>query len=129
MRLRWVVVGVICALALLIQAAPFFLFRAFIIPTGAMEDTLLIGDRIFVQPKQVLNPKRGDIVVLIYPVDRRQSFIMRVIGVPGDRIRISDKVVYVNGAPQTEPYATHKTEYVDSYRDNFPSNPPAVVVM
>ena len=48
---------------------------------------------------------------------------LRVIGIPGDRIRISDKVVYRNGTALIEAYAVHKTAYIDSYRDNFPSEP------
>src|ERR1039457_3550110 len=55
--------------------------------------------------------------------DRHQTFVKRVIGVPGDRIRISEKVVYRNGTALKEPYACHKTEYQYLYRDNFPSEP------
>jgi signal peptidase I len=91
-----------------------------------MEDTLLIGDRILVQrfPKPSLT--RGDMIVFVYPIDRRQTFVKRVIGVPGDQIRIIDKTVHRNGAALKEPYAVHKTNYVDSYRDNFPSEPGVV---
>ena len=67
--------------------------------------------------------KRGDIIVFRYPVDIRQTFVKRVIGVPGDRIRIENKQVFRNGVPVEEPYKFHKTEYNDSYRDNFPSQP------
>ena len=52
----------------------------------------------------------------------------RVIGVPGDRIRIVNKQVYLNGHKLDEPYKYHKTEYIDSYRDNFPSEPNVHVV-
>jgi signal peptidase I len=97
--------------------------QPFVIPTGAMEDTLLIGDRVLVQriPKPI--PQRGDIIVHIYPIDRRQVFVKRVVGVAGDRIRISKKIVYLNGAALNEPYALHKTDHEDLYRDNFPSEP------
>jgi len=61
--------------------------------------------------------------VFAYPVDRSQTFVKRVIGVPGDRIRIISKAVYRNGIALVEPYAVHKTDYEDSYRDNFPSEP------
>jgi signal peptidase I len=88
-----------------------------------MADTLLVGDRILVRrlPKSPI--ARGDIIVFAYPPDRRQTFVKRVIGAPGDHIRISQKVLYRNGVALTEPYAVHSTEYVDSYRDNFPSEP------
>ncbi|MEJ7609400.1 MAG: signal peptidase I [Bryobacteraceae bacterium] len=67
--------------------------------------------------------KRGDIIVFGYPVDIRQTFVKRVIGVPGDRIRIENKQVFRNGLKLNEPYKIHKTEYIDGYRDNFPSQP------
>ena len=116
------------------------LMQAFVIPTGSMEDTLLIGDHLIVD-KLVYAPggsllkhllpyepiHRGDIIVFRYPVDIRQTFVKRVIGVPGDRIRLRNKQVYRNGKELLEPYKYHKTEYVDSYRDNFPSPPNTVV--
>jgi signal peptidase I len=49
--------------------------------------------------------------------------VKRVFGVPGDHIRVAGKIVYRNGAALKQPYAVHKTDYVDSYRDNFPSEP------
>jgi signal peptidase I len=102
---------------------PLFFVQAFVIPTGSMEETLLIGDRILVQRFPKPSPERGDLMVFAYPIDRRQTQVKRVIGVPGDHIRISEKIVYRNGAALKEPYAVHKTEYVDSYRDNFPRQP------
>jgi signal peptidase I len=112
------------------------LVQAFVIPTGSMENNLLVGDHLLVDklayapagpvskyflPYQEI--KRGDIIVFRYPVDIRQTFVKRVIGVPGDRIRIDNKQVIRNGVRLNEPYKVHKTEYVDSYRDNFPSQP------
>jgi len=112
------------------------LVQAFVIPTGSMEDTLLIGDHLLVDKlafapsgpvsKYVLpyTPvKRGDIIVFRYPVDIRQTFVKRCIGEPGDRIRIVNKQVYRNGVRLDEPYKFHKTDYIDSYRDNFPGEP------
>ena len=116
------------------------LVQAFVIPTGSMEDTLLIGDHLLVDKlafapagpvsKYVLpyTPvKRGDIIVFRYPVDIRQTFVKRCMGVPGDRIRIIDKQVYLNGVKLDEPYKYHKTDYIDSYRDNFPGEPNVMV--
>ena len=112
------------------------LVQAFVIPTGSMEDTLLIGDHLLVDKlayaptgpvsKYILpysDVKRGDIIVFRYPVDIRQTFVKRAIGVPGDRLKIVNKQLYLNGVPLTEPYKYHKTDYTDSYRDNFPGEP------
>jgi signal peptidase I len=112
------------------------LVQAFVIPTGSMEDTLMIGDHLLVDKlayapagpisKYVIpytDVKRGDIIVFRYPVDIQQTFVKRCIGVPGDRIRLVNKQLILNGKPVNEPYVYHKTEYIDSYRDNFPSDP------
>jgi signal peptidase I len=112
------------------------LVQAFVIPTGSMEDTLLIGDHLLVDKLAYAPPgpvskhllpysdvKRGDIIVFRYPIDIAQTFVKRVIGVPGDRLRLENKQVYLNGKKLVEPYTYHKTEYIDSYRDNFPGEP------
>jgi len=112
------------------------LVQAYVIPTGSMEDTLLIGDHLLVDKlafapagpvsKYVLpytDVKRGDIIVFRYPVDISQTFVKRCIGVPGDRIRVINKQVYLNGVRLDEPYTYHKSDYIDSYRDNFPGEP------
>src|SRR5258706_8315078 len=96
------------------------LVQAFIVPTGSMESTVMIGDHLLVDKlsyapadwfsKYLLpytEPKRGDVIVFRYPMDIRQNFVKRVIGVPGDHIRIVDKVVNVNGKALTEPYIQH----------------------
>jgi signal peptidase I len=112
------------------------LVQAFIVPTGSMESTVLIGDHLLVDKlsyapadpitKHLLpytEPKRGDVIVFRYPMDIRQNFVKRVIGVPGDHVRIVDKVVYVNGKALTEPYTQHIDPRIEPYRDNFPSQP------
>lgn len=112
------------------------LVQAFVIPTGSMEDTLLIGDHLLVDKLAYAPPgpvskhllpytdiKRGDIIVFRYPVDISQTFVKRCMGVPGDRIHLVNKEVYLNGKKLNEPYAVHKMDYLDSYRDNFPSEP------
>jgi signal peptidase I len=106
-----------------VTGIPILFVQAFVVPTATMEDTLLAGDRVLVQRYPKPSPTRGGMIVFVYPIDRRQTFVKRVIGVPGDRIRISGKTVYRNGAALNEPYAVHKTDYVDAYRDNFPSAP------
>jgi signal peptidase I len=111
------------------------LVQAFVIPTGSMEDTLLVGDHLLVDKLSFAPPgsfrsilpyqdvRRGDIIVFRYPIDIRQTFVKRVMGVPGDRIRLQNKQVYLNGHLLNEPYVVHKLDYIDSYRDNFPSDP------
>lgn len=88
-----------------------------------MAKTLLVGDRFLVRVWPKPSPARGDILAFYYPLNRHEVYVKRVIGVPGDRIRISDKIVYRNGVPLLEPYATHESNYVDAYRDNFPIQP------
>lgn len=121
---------------LLLLFATTSLVQAFVIPTGSMEDTLLIGDHLLVD-KLAYSPKgaiskyllpyqdvqRGDIIVFRYPEDIRQTFVKRVIGVPGDKIKIINKQLVLNERSVQEPYKYHKTDYFDTYRDNFPSEP------
>jgi signal peptidase I len=113
------------------------LVQAFVIPTGSMEDTLLVGDHLLVDklayaPGGVVSKhllpysevKRGDIIVFRYPIDIKQTYVKRAMGVPGDHIRLENKQLFLNGHPLDErKYVVHKTEYIDSYRDNFPSDP------
>jgi signal peptidase I len=117
----WVVVSIALPV-------PFLFVQPFAVPTGSMEKTLLIGDKIlalrFPKPQFAF----GDLAVFRYPPDHRQTHVKRIIGVPGDRIRLVNKVAYRNGAPLNEPYVIHTTDYVDSYRDNFPSQPPMIRV-
>ena len=121
-------------LALIIRA---FIIQAFKIPSGSMEPTLLVGDHILVTKfiygthipftnDVVLpfrNPKRGDVVVFEYPKDESIDFIKRVIGLPGDKVQIINKQVYINGVKLNEPYAYHGDPEVlpasESPRDNF----------
>ena len=95
--------------------------QAFRIPSGSMEDTLLIGDFLLVNKfiygakipftnirlPEIRKPKRGDIIVFRHPTEGK-DFIKRCIGVPGDTIEIRNDVVYVNGEPLDEPYKTIK---------------------
>jgi signal peptidase I len=110
-----------------------FIVQAFQIPSGSMENTLLVGDFLLVDKLHYaglpgsahLLPygkiERGDIVVFYFPVDASQFLVKRVIGMPGDHIRLRDKIVYVNGNPLQENYAIHKQWMPDGYRDNFPN--------
>jgi signal peptidase I len=114
-----------------------FCLQAFEIPSSSMENTLLIGDHVFVDrvleaPRtRWINPiipyrdiKRGDIVVFLSPAEPGLYVVKRIIGVPGDRIHLQNGVVYRNGAPLDEPYVLHNGSY-NPYRDNFPAVPPS----
>src|SRR5262245_22140556 len=96
-----------------------FVVQAFKIPTGSMEENLLIGDHLLVN-KFVYAPtvssntasflpvdtiKRGDVIVFKYPEEPDRDFLKRVIGLPGETIEVREKKVYVNGSPIEEPYA------------------------
>ena len=92
--------------------------QAFKIPTGSMENNLLIGDHLLVNKfvsgpsatafeRSVLpmrEPRRGDIVVFKYPDEPERDFIKRVIGLPGETLELRNKKVYINGQPLEEPY-------------------------
>jgi signal peptidase I len=109
-----------------------FIVQAFQIPSESMENTLLIGDYLLVDklryggggfsdhfvPYRAV--RRGDIIVFRYPVNPTQHFVKRVVGVPGDRIRLIDRQVYVNGVPLREPYVRYTSRTHDVFRDEFP---------
>jgi signal peptidase I len=107
---------------ILALAAFLVLFRTYSMPSASMEDTILINESVLVRNIWSA-PGEGDLIVFRYPPDPNQTFIKRVVGVPGDRLRIVNKQVFRNGAPVSEPYAKHATTYIDNYRDNFPSEP------
>jgi signal peptidase I len=109
-----IVIAVI--LALFIRT---FVVQAFKIPTGSMEENLLIGDHLLVN-KFIFGPtatplerallpvadiKRGDVIVFKYPEEPDRDFIKRVIGLPGETIEVREKRVFVNGKALEEPYA------------------------
>ncbi len=113
-----------------------FCLQAFEIPSGSMENTLLIGDHLFVDrvtpaPKTTWFPlipyrsvHRGDIVVFVSPAQPGLFLVKRIIGIPGDRIHLKDRVVYRNGQPLNEPYVIHSRGDYIPYRDDFPSIAP-----
>jgi signal peptidase I len=109
-----------------------FIVQAFQIPSPSMENTLLVGDYLLVNKlcfgagsmADRLMPyrhvRRGDVVVFHYPITPAQHFVKRVIGVPGDRVRLVNKQVFVNGVPLNEPYAHFTRPANDLFRDDFP---------
>jgi len=137
------------ALALVIRA---FVIQAFKIPSGSMEDTLLIGDQIiiskFAYGIQVPKPamievlgirvpffetklhrawgalERGDVIVFRYPGDRDKDYIKRVVGLPGEKVELKDMVVYINGAKWDEKFGVHKgTQFGETSEKNINFGP------
>ena len=121
-----------------------FLAQNFVIPSGSMEKTLLVGDHLLVDritlapPTKWMplvryrEPRRGDVIVFLKPVPDLDAngqpqylfLVKRLIGVPGDHIHLRDGIVIVNGVAQDEPHAQPTTP--DNYRDyldNFPMVP------
>src|SRR6476659_1427195 len=108
----------ICVAVILALFVRTFVVQAFKIPTGSMENNLLIGDHLLVnkfvfaptltnwESKLLpINPiRRGDILVFKYPEDPDRDFIKRVIGLPGETLELKNKKVYINGKPLDEPY-------------------------
>ena len=126
-------------LALIIRT---FLVQAFKIPSGSMEDTLLIGDHLLVNKfiygtqlpfsdeplLAIRQPERGDIIVFEFPEDKnksyfkRRDFIKRVVGVPGDKVEIRNKNVFINGERFITPEAVYKDgTLIPGPRDNMPA--------
>jgi signal peptidase I len=109
------------------------LAQGFVIPSGSMQDTLLVGDHVLVDKlayapadpfsKHLLpyeDPKHGDIIVFRYPPDLSRTLVKRLIGRPGDRLKIERGVVYRNGIRLNELYVYQKGAYDPTF-DNFPN--------
>jgi len=121
-----------------------FIFQNFVIPSGSMEKTLLIGDHVVVDRITLAPPtswapfvhyrpvRRGDIIVFLKPNPETPDLILvkRAIGLPGDHIHLLHGVLYVNGVAQKEPYAAMPTDNgnfedaYEPYRDDFPAITP-----
>jgi len=106
------------AIALFVRS---FVVQAFKIPSSSMESTLLVGDHILVNKflygiripvigKKVLpfsQPRRGDVIVFIFPNDRSKDFIKRVIGLPGEKIEIRERKIYINDRLIEDPWGKY----------------------
>lgn len=100
---------------------PFLFLEPFVLPTASMENTILQGEKVVVVRFPAATPQRNEIVAFRYPIDRRQTFCKRIVGVEGDRIKIVAKNLYRNGIRVNDPEAIHRTGALDDFRDNFPS--------
>ena len=123
-----------------------FIFQNFVIPSGSMEKTLLIGDHVFVDRMTFAPPtkwapfvhyrdiRRGDIIVFMKPNPESPDLVLvkRTIGIPGDKIHLRHGIVYLNGVAQNEPNVNHEQAELDGYdpaRDDFPTYgaPPSIL--
>ena len=124
-------IAIAVVLALFVRT---FVFQAFKIPTGSMENNLLIGDHLLVNKflfgptasslERALLPirevQRGDVVVFKYPEEPERDFIKRVIGLPGETLELKGRTIHINGQPIDEPYAVPAGHYfmMGDNRDN-----------
>ncbi|HEX4022272.1 MAG TPA: signal peptidase I [Acidobacteriaceae bacterium] len=110
-----------------------FLAQPYRIPSASMEDTLLVGDFLLVN-KTIFSPpgiwrhllpyrniRHDDVIVFHYPIDASMHLVKRVIGLPGDHIRLQAGQVLVNDTLVPEPFAIHIPSFPSTFRDNFPS--------
>jgi signal peptidase I len=110
-----------------------FVVQPFRIPSESMERTLLVGDFLLVNKTVYGAPgtwhwllpyeqvSRGDVIVFHFPLDPSDHVVKRVVGVPGDHVRLQNGVVCINGQPQSEPFAIFEGSYQDNFRDQFPA--------
>ena len=110
-----------------------FLVEAFKIPSGSMEKTLLVGDFLLVNKMvygaevpftgkhlpAIRQPQRGDVIVFQWPKDPSKNFVKRLVGIPGDTLKMSDGELYLNGVHQTERYVIHSEPDMDPTSDEF----------
>jgi signal peptidase I len=123
----------ICVAVILALFVRTFVVQAFKIPTGSMENNLLIGDHLLVN-KFVYAPtvtaferavlpmqpiRRGDIIVFKYPEDPERDFIKRVIALPGETVELRKKRVYINGTRLDEPYVRYLSPPDEEDGDEF----------
>jgi signal peptidase I len=135
----------ICTLLVMVIFAQAFIFQNFEIPSGSMENTLLIGDHVLVDRSTFAPPTlwapfdhhrdihHGDVIVFLKPNPETPDLILvkRAIGLPGDHIHLRNGILYLNGVAQNEPQAIQPNENdgdpnhaFNPYRDDFPSVTP-----
>jgi signal peptidase I len=106
-----------------------FTVQPFRIPSASMVPTLLVGDFLLVDKQTAdrdLTPlapgkiHRGDVIVFHFPANPSLHLVKRVVGLPGERLRMHNDQVFINGKSLQEPYAVYRPSLPDSFRDNFP---------
>jgi signal peptidase I len=116
---EWAKSGLIAFVLFLVMRT--FLLQTFVITSGSMENTLLVGDYLIVNRAAIgsripftglripgySTPRRGDVLVFDPPHEQDLKLVKRLIGMPGDTVSMQDKRLYLNGEPQEEPYVRH----------------------
>jgi signal peptidase I len=107
-----------------------FCVQPFRIPSGSMEPTLLVGDFLLVNKQGITTAdagllpstriRRGEVIVFHYPVDPSIHLVKRVVGMPGDHLKLRGGKVYINDVLLPESYAVYRPSMPDGFRDNFP---------
>ena len=122
---EWIIGGLLPAAFIAFCVVRPFIIEPYKIPTGSMRPTLLEGDLILVNKflfgakvpftdfrlPALRQPARGDVMVFIYPVDRKKNYIKRVVGLPGDSVEIKNGTIYVNEAPLLDPRFSQRYYY------------------
>ncbi len=123
-------IGIAVFIALFLRA---FVVEAFKIPSGSMIPTMEIGDHIFVNKFlygihipftdvklfEVRAPRRGEVIVFVYPCDRDKDFIKRIVAVEGDTVEVRCNVLYVNGEKVPQEHAPHDSCSYWDYNDKY----------
>ena len=131
---------IICAVTLWFFVVTFGV-AAFKIPSGSMQNTLLIGDFLFVNKAiygaevplihrrlpAFAHPKRGEVIIFEYPLDPDKDYVKRLIGVPGDTVEMRDGTVYIDGRAQVESYVVHSDPTADPGGEEFAWQQPFLV--
>ena len=143
-RLRWFsewAFIVLCAVVVVFFVARPFFVEAFKIPSGSMENTLLVGDFLFVNKAvygaevplvhvrlpALQHPKRGEILVFEYPPNPAKDYVKRLVGLPGDTVEMRDGTVYIDGTALVEPYVVHSDPNSDPGEAEFAWQRPFLV--
>lgn len=130
-RWMWESVKAVSTAVMLFLVIRTFIVEAFKIPTGSMENTLLVGDFLLVNKAvygaeipiahmrlpAFADPQREDVIVFLPPHDPTKNYVKRIVGLPGDTLEMRSKILFLNGEAQVEPYVRH----VDPFTD--PSDP------
>ena len=131
---------VICAVTLWFFVYTFGV-AAFKIPSGSMQNTLLVGDFLFVNKAvygaevplvhvrlpAFAHPKRGEVIIFEYPLDPQKDYVKRLIGLPGDTVEMRDGTVYIDGKAHEERYVVHSDPTSDPGGEEFAWQRPFLV--
>ena len=111
-----------------------FLFEAFKIPTPSMESSLMVGDHIIVDKFSLgarldfeggiipmRQARRGEVIVFKFEREPEKDYVKRIVGLPGDDVKVENKILFINGEAVNEPYTQHIDKEMIPERDNMPS--------